>query len=157
MRIGHGFDAHRFSESGELILGGVTIDEAPKLEAHSDGDVLIHAVCDALLGALGMGDIGMHFPDTDDEWENVDSRKLLRHVVSLMAKEGYCVGNCDVSIIAQKPRLANHLPAMKELLSLDMEINQSQLNIKATTTEKMGYIGRAEGIAVHSVVFIVAA
>ena len=155
MRIGHGFDAHKFSDSGELILGGVVIPAAPKLVAHSDGDVLIHAVCDAILGALGKGDIGQHFPDTDAEYADVDSRKLLRHVVSLMSSDNYRLGNCDVTVIAQKPKLANHLDQMCAILSEDLNATPQQLNIKATTTEKMGYIGRGEGISVHSVVLLV--
>ena len=155
MRIGHGFDAHKFSDSGDLILGGVTIDSAPKLLAHSDGDVLIHALCDAILGALAKGDIGKHFPDTDAEWKNVDSRKLLRHVVSLMSADNYAIGNCDVTVIAQKPKLATHIETMCERLADDLQISRGQINIKATTTEKMGYTGRGEGIAVHSVVLLV--
>ena len=155
MRIGHGFDAHKFSNTDQLILGGVTISAAPKLEAHSDGDVLIHALCDAILGALGKGDIGQHFPDTDDEYDNIDSRILLRHVVSLMQADGYVIGNCDITVIAQKPKLASHLPAMCDLLSDDLNSDRNQINIKATTTENMGYIGRGEGISVHSVVLLV--
>ena len=155
MRIGHGFDAHKFGTEGELILGGVSISSAPKLLAHSDGDVLIHAICDAMLGALGKGDIGKHFPDTADEWHNIDSRILLRHVVSIMQDAGYAVGNCDVTVIAQKPKLANHIADMCQLLSDDLQIDVNQINIKATTTEKMGYIGRGEGISVHCVVLLV--
>jgi len=155
MRIGHGFDAHKFSDEGDLILGGVNIASAPKLEAHSDGDVLIHALCDAILGALGKGDIGKHFPDTDDEYSNIDSRILLRHVVALMQQQAYTIGNCDMTVIAQKPKLASHLPAMCEILSHDLQISAEQINIKATTTEKMGYIGRGEGISVHSVVLLI--
>lgn len=155
MRIGHGFDAHKFSDADHLILGGVTIDSAPKLEAHSDGDVLIHALCDAILGALGKGDIGKHFPDTEAEYDNIDSRILLRHVVSLMQADDYVIGNCDITVIAQKPKLASHLPEMCQCLSDDLQINTTQINIKATTTEKMGYIGRGEGISVHSVVLLV--
>ncbi|NNJ73345.1 MAG: 2-C-methyl-D-erythritol 2,4-cyclodiphosphate synthase [Enterobacterales bacterium] len=155
MRVGHGFDAHKFSEEGDLILGGVNIATAPKLEAHSDGDVLIHALCDAILGALGKGDIGKHFPDTDDEYSNIDSRILLRHVVALMQQQDYTIGNCDITVIAQKPKLASYLPAMCDILSQDLQISTEQINIKATTTEKMGYIGRGEGISVHSVVLLI--
>ena len=154
MRIGHGFDAHKFSETGTLILGGVSIPEAPAMLAHSDGDVLIHALCDAILGAMAMNDIGHHFPDTDAEWENVDSRLLLRHVVSLMQENKYKLGNADITVIAQKPKLANYMEAMMHNLVLDLNTSADQLNIKATTTEKMGYIGRAEGIAVHAVVLL---
>ena len=155
MRIGHGFDAHKFSNEGQLILGGVTIAEAPAMLAHSDGDVLIHALCDAILGALAMRDIGHHFPDTDPRWKGANSRDLLRHVVSLMKMNHWLLGNADITVIAQKPRLANYLPDMKALLVEDCETTDTQLNIKATTTEKMGYIGRAEGISVHAVVLLV--
>jgi len=155
MRIGHGFDAHKFSNEGQLILGGVTIAEAPAMLAHSDGDVLIHALCDAILGALAMRDIGHHFPDTDPRWKGANSRDLLRHVVSLMKMNHWSLGNADITVIAQKPRLANYLPEMKALLVEDCEATDTQLNIKATTTEKMGYIGRAEGICVHAVVLLV--
>lgn len=156
MRIGHGFDAHKFSEEGALILGGVTIPEAPAMLAHSDGDVLIHALCDAILGALAMKDIGHHFPDTDPRWKGANSRDLLRHVVSLMKMKGLVIGNADITVLAQKPRLAKYLPEMKTLLVDDLETTDGQLNIKATTTEKMGYIGRAEGISVHAVVLLIA-
>ena len=155
MRIGHGFDAHKFSDQGALILGGVTIPEAPAMLAHSDGDVLIHALCDAILGALAMKDIGHHFPDNDARWQGVDSRDLLRHVVSLMKIKGLVIGNADVTVLAQKPRLSDYLSEMKTLLVADLETSDEQLNIKATTTEKMGYIGRAEGISVHAVVLLI--
>jgi len=156
MRIGHGFDAHKFSTSGELILGGVTFKDTHKLEAHSDGDVLLHAVCDAILGAAALGDIGKHFPDTDEEWAGVDSRLLLRHVMGEVHNKGYVVGNLDVTVIAQTPRLASSIEQMRDILSKDIQINKDQINVKATTTEKMGYIGRKEGIAVHSVVLLIA-
>lgn len=154
MRIGHGFDAHTFDTDGQLILGGVTIPEAPAMIAHSDGDVLIHSLCDALLGAMALGDIGKHFPDTDPEWKGADSRMLLRHVISLMKDRSYQIENCDITIIAQKPKLAGYIPDMKQKLCQDLEIEDSQCNIKATTTEKMGYIGRGEGISVHAVVLL---
>jgi len=154
MRIGHGFDAHKFSTEGSLTLGGVTIPEAPAMLAHSDGDVLIHALCDAILGALAMKDIGHHFPDTDPRWKGANSRDLLRHVVSLMKMKQLVLGNADITVLAQKPRLANYLPDMKACMVEDLETTDDQLNIKATTTEKMGYIGRAEGISVHAVVLL---
>ncbi len=156
MRIGHGFDAHRFSSEGDLILGGVTIKTANKLLAHSDGDVLLHAVCDALLGAAGLGDIGKHFPDTDDNYKDADSRDLLRQVVKKILDKDYKVGNLDVTVIAQTPRLAEHINAMRENIANDTAVSSEQVNIKATTTEKMGYIGREEGIAVHAVVLLLA-
>ncbi|MCP4272454.1 MAG: 2-C-methyl-D-erythritol 2,4-cyclodiphosphate synthase [Gammaproteobacteria bacterium] len=156
MRIGHGFDAHRFSSEGDLILGGVTLDTAHKLQAHSDGDVLLHAVCDALLGAAGLGDIGKHFPDNDNNYKDADSRDLLRQVVKKIHDKDYEVGNLDVTVIAQTPRLAEHINAMKENIATDTAVSSEQVNIKATTTEKMGYIGREEGIAVHAVVLLLA-
>ncbi len=154
MRIGHGFDAHRFSSEGNLILGGVTLDSANKLEAHSDGDVLLHAVCDAILGAAGLGDIGKHFPDTDAKWADADSRDLLRRVMKTVHAEGYRIGNLDITVIAQAPRLADHISTMKDNIAVDTASTSAQINIKATTTEKMGYIGRKEGIAVHAVVLL---
>ncbi len=154
MRIGHGFDAHRYSSEGKLILGGVIFDTANKLIAHSDGDVLLHAVCDALLGAAGLGDIGRHFPDTEKKWAGADSRDLLCRVIRQIHQKGYQVGNIDVTVIAQKPRLAAHINQMQHNIAADTDIPTEQVNIKATTTEKMGYIGREEGIAVHAVVLI---
>lgn len=154
MRIGHGFDAHKFSSSGQLILGGVTIKEAYKLEAHSDGDVLYHAVCDAILGAVALGDIGHHFPDTDPAWAGADSRDLLREVLLKMQQRGYQIGNIDITVIAQTPRLAAHIDTMKRHLTIDCHVEMNDINIKATTTEGMGYIGRKEGIAVHAVVIL---
>ncbi len=156
MRIGHGFDAHRFSLEGDLILGGVTLESANKLLAHSDGDVLLHAVCDALLGAAGLGDIGKHFPDNDNNYKDADSRDLLRQVVKKIHDKDYEVGNIDVTVIAQTPRLAEHINAMRENIANDTAVSSEQVNIKATTTEKMGYIGREEGIAVHAVVLLLA-
>lgn len=154
MRIGHGFDVHKFGGEGPIVLAGVKIDYPQGFLAHSDGDVAIHALCDAILGALAMGDIGNHFPDTDDEYENIDSRILLRHVVSLMKGEGYQLGNADITICAQAPKIAPHLLAMREVLAADLTADIEQVNVKATTTEKLGYVGRKEGIAVHSVVLL---
>ena len=155
MRIGHGFDAHKFSSGGDLILGGVTIEQANKLEAHSDGDVLLHAVCDAILGAAGLGDIGKYFPDTDAKWAGADSRDLLRQVMDKIHQLDYQIGNIDITVIAQIPKVAPHIDAMKRHLAIDTRTEITQLNVKATTTEEMGYIGRKEGIAVHAVVLLV--
>ncbi len=154
MRVGHGFDAHRFAKDRPLILGGVSIPYAFGLEAHSDGDAVIHALCDALLGAAALGDIGQHFPDTDNEFSNIDSRILLRKIVGLLDGKNYVILNADITVVAQAPRLAEYIPEMKKILAEDMRINPDQVNIKATTTEKMGYIGRKEGIEVHSLVLI---
>ena len=156
MRIGHGFDAHRFGETGRpLMLGGVQVPYTLGLEAHSDGDVVLHALCDALLGAAGLGDIGRHFPDTSAEFRGIDSRQLLRNVLQQLQQRGYGVGNADISIIAQAPRLAAHIPEMVTVIAADLQVAPEQVNVKATTTEKMGYIGRKEGIATHAVVLLV--
>lgn len=154
MRIGHGFDVHRFAENRPLIIGGVTIPHTHGLAAHSDGDVLIHAVCDALLGAAGLWDIGHHFPDTDDAFKNIDSRVLLRKVMSDLAERGWAVNNIDATVVAQAPKLAPYIPQMKSLLAEDMNADEDVVNIKATTTEKLGYTGRKEGIAAHAVVLL---
>jgi 2-C-methyl-D-erythritol 2,4-cyclodiphosphate synthase len=154
MRIGHGFDAHRLGPGLRLILGGVEIEHDHGLIAHSDGDVLIHALCDAILGAASMGDIGKHFPDSSDDFKDVDSRILLRQVVSMIKESGYSVHNADMTIIAQAPKLAPHLDSMRSNLSEDLLISEQQVNIKATTSEGMGYTGRGEGIAAHAVVLL---
>jgi 2-C-methyl-D-erythritol 2,4-cyclodiphosphate synthase len=154
MRIGHGFDVHRFAENCPLIIGGVNIPHSHGLEAHSDGDVLIHAICDALLGAAGLWDIGHHFPDTDDSFKNIDSRVLLRRVIADLSARGWAVSNIDATVVAQAPKLAPHIPAMKSLLADDMAISEAELNIKATTTEKLGFTGRKEGIAAHAVALL---
>lgn len=158
MRIGHGFDVHRFSEeSGEenhIVLGGVKISHPYCLLAHSDGDVLLHAVSDALLGAAALGDIGKHFPDTDPRYKGIDSRQLLRHVVALLHEKGYQVVNLDSTIVAQAPKMAPHISQMRAHLAEDMAVDLDAVNVKATTTEKLGYTGRKEGIAVHAVVLI---
>jgi len=156
MRIGHGYDAHRFSPGRRLVLGGVEIPHESGMAAHSDGDVAIHALCDALLGALALGDIGKHFPDTDPTLEGVDSRILLRHVAGLMRDAGYGIGNVDVTMAAQAPRLAPHNPLMRERLAQDLGCTQAQVNVKATTTEGMGFVGRREGIEAHAVVLLLA-
>ncbi len=154
MRIGHGFDVHRFGDGDHIVLGGVRIPYANGLVAHSDGDVLIHAICDALLGAAGLGDIGQHFPDTDERYAGIDSRKLLRHVVSLLSEHGYTPGNIDATIVAQAPKMAPHINAMCINIAEDLRVLRSGVNVKATTTEKLGYTGRKEGIAVHAVALL---
>lgn len=154
MRIGHGYDAHRFAESGTLVLGGVKIEHPVGLLAHSDGDVLLHAVCDALLGALALGDIGRHFPDTEAEFENIDSRLLLRQVVKQTHEKKYVIGNLDVTVIAQQPKLKSHIGNMVQNLAEDLQVDITQVNVKATTTEGMGFAGRCEGIATHAVVML---
>jgi 2-C-methyl-D-erythritol 2,4-cyclodiphosphate synthase len=154
MRIGHGFDAHRLGPGLRLVLGGVEIEHDHGLIAHSDGDVLIHALCDAILGAVSMGDIGKHFPDSSDEFKGVDSRILLRQVVSMIKESGYSIQNADMTIIVQSPRMAPHLDQMRANLSEDLSISDKRINIKATTTEEMGFTGRGEGIAAHAVVLL---
>jgi 2-C-methyl-D-erythritol 2,4-cyclodiphosphate synthase len=183
IRIGHGYDAHRFADdallhaaesfpagdafpddeafeedallaSESIVIGGVTIPYVTTLIAHSDGDVLVHALCDALLGALALGDIGKHFPDTASEFENIDSRILLRKVMQEVQKSGYQVSNVDMTIIAQAPKMAAHIETMCSNLADDMAVSRTQVNVKATTTEKMGFTGRKEGIAAHAVVLL---
>ena len=154
MRIGHGYDVHRFAENGSLIIGGVNIPHTHGLEAHSDGDVLIHAICDALLGAAGWWDIGHHFPDDDMAFAGIDSRILLRRVYDDLTAAGWQVSNIDSTVVAQVPKLAPYIPQMRELLATDLYIESSAINIKATTTEKLGFVGRHEGIAAHAVALI---
>lgn len=155
MRIGHGFDVHKFGGEGPLVLCGISIPYEQGFLAHSDGDVAIHALCDAILGALCLADIGNHFPDTDNQYQGISSRVLLRHVVSLMKDNRFELGNADVTIIAQAPKMAPHLLAMRQCLSEDLGVNIDQVNVKATTTEKLGYTGRGEGISVHAVVLLI--
>lgn len=154
MRIGHGYDAHRLGPGRPLILGGVTIPYDQGMIAHSDGDVLIHAVCDALLGAAALGDIGRHFPDNSKEYEGIDSRVLLRNVVELLRAQALRVGNADITLVAQRPRLAAFIPEMRSRLAQDLRVAETQVNVKATTTEGMGFTGRGEGIAAHAVVLL---
>ena len=154
MRIGHGYDTHRFVGGRPLVLGGVNVPHDKGLLAHSDGDVVIHALCDALLGAAALGDIGMHFPDSNKDFKNMDSRVLLRRVRSLLEHESYTVVNADISIIAEEPKMAPHIVAMRDNLAADLSIAADAVNIKATTNEKMGSIGNREGIAVHAVALI---
>lgn len=154
MRIGHGFDVHAFEEGEFITLGGVRIPHSHGLKAHSDGDVALHALADALLGAAALGDIGQHFPDTDEQWKGADSRMLLRHVVSLVADKGYQVGNVDVTIVAQAPKMAPHISDMRASIATDLAVRIDDVNVKATTTEKLGYVGRKEGISVHAVALL---
>ena len=151
MRIGHGFDVHRFGEGDYLMLGGVRIPFERGFVAHSDGDVAIHALCDALLGAAGLGDIGRHFPDDRAEFAGIDSRLLLRRVMAQLGERGLGVGNVDLTIVAQAPKLAPHVEAMRANLAADLGVEVAQVNVKATTTEGLGFCGRGEGVAVHAV------
>ena len=154
IRIGHGYDAHRFAPGAKLVLGGVAIEFDRGLAAHSDGDVVIHALCDALFGAAGLGDLGRHFPDTSPELAGIDSRILLRRAVALLGDRGFRVVNADVTVVAQAPRLAPHVGEMRELLASDLGIAADGVNVKATTTEGMGFAGRGEGIAAHAVALV---
>ena len=151
MRIGHGYDVHRLVEGRDLILGGVKIEFELGLLGHSDADVLLHAVSDALLGAAGLGDIGKHFPDTDPAYKGADSRVLLRHVVKLVKENGYRISNVDVTMIAQKPKLKDHIPQMVKYIAADLEIPETRVNVKATTEEKLGFTGSMEGLRCHAV------
>ncbi|MEE2731370.1 MAG: 2-C-methyl-D-erythritol 2,4-cyclodiphosphate synthase [Pseudomonadota bacterium] len=154
MRIGHGFDVHRFGAGDHLMLGGVRIPYSHGFVAHSDGDVALHALADALLGAAALGDIGKHFPDTDAQYKGADSRELLRHVVTQVKQAGYQVGNVDVTIVAQAPKMAPHIDSMRANIARDLQVGVDAVNVKATTTEQLGYTGRKEGIAVHAVALI---
>jgi 2-C-methyl-D-erythritol 2,4-cyclodiphosphate synthase len=156
LRIGHGFDAHRIEAGEGVHLGGVQIPCEWRIIAHSDGDVLIHALCDALLGAIAGGDIGKLFPDTDAQFRGIDSRRLLAEVMRRVNAAGYRVGNADLTLIAEVPRVSKHTQAMRETLSADLRVDIGCVNVKATTNEKMGHIGRREGIAAHAVVLLVA-
>ncbi|PTQ71534.1 2-C-methyl-D-erythritol 2,4-cyclodiphosphate synthase [Pseudomonas sp. GV071] len=156
MRIGHGYDVHRFCDGTFITLGGVQIPHKFGLLAHSDGDVLLHALSDALLGAVALGDIGKHFPDTDPTFKGADSRVLLRHVVSLVKAKGWKVGNVDATIVAQAPKMAPHIETMRAAIATDLDVELDQVNVKATTEEKLGFTGREEGIAVHAVALVVA-
>lgn len=154
IRVGQGYDVHRFKEDGDVILGGVKIDYEKGLEAHSDGDVVLHALSDALLGAAALGDIGKHFPDTDPEFKGADSRVLLRHVYGIAQEKGYHLVNADITIIAQAPKMAPYISAMCRNIADDLKVDVDCINVKATTTEKLGFEGRKEGIAVQAVVLI---
>lgn len=155
MLIGHGFDVHAFGPGDHLIIGGQRIDFDRAFVAHSDGDVLIHALCDALLGAAGLGDIGHHFPDTDDAWKGADSRDLLARVLSALADEGLRPHNADMTLIAQAPKMAPHIEPMRQTLAGDLGLAPQRVNVKATTSERLGFTGRGEGIAAHAVVTLI--
>ncbi len=154
VRIGHGFDVHRLVAGRKCIIGGVDIPYEKGLDGHSDADVLLHAICDALLGAAALGDIGKHFPDTDPRFKGIDSRQLLRHVVALLKEKGYGVVNMDATVIAEAPKLAPHILAMRTHISSDLGISPDDVNVKATTSERLGFTGRGEGIAAEAVCLI---
>ena len=154
MRIGHGYDVHPLVAGRDLILGGVKIPHTKGLQGHSDADILIHAICDACLGAAGLGDIGRHFPDTDPQYKNIDSRKLLRKVKDAISERGLRISNIDSTLVAQAPRITPHLPQMIQNIAADLGIAPESVNIKATTTEKLGFAGREEGIAAHAVALL---
>ena len=154
IRTGFGFDVHRLVEGRDLWLGGIKIEHTMGLLGHSDADVLIHAICDALLGAANMRDIGYHFPDTAGEFENIDSKILLKKTVALIATKGYTIGNIDATVCAERPKLKNHIPQMQQVLAEVMDIDVDDVSIKATTTEKLGFTGREEGISAYAVVLI---
>lgn len=154
MRIGHGFDVHRFGPGDHLMIGGVRLPFEQGFVAHSDGDVLLHALCDALLGACALGDIGRHFPDTDPAYKGADSRELLRRVLVLVEGEGFTPVNLDATLMAQAPKMAGHIDAMRETIANDLKLSLGQVNVKATTTERLGFTGRGEGIAAEAVVLL---
>lgn len=153
-RMGHGIDVHRFGAGDHVTLGGVAIPHDQGLVAHSDGDVALHALADALLGALALGDIGQHFPDTDSGYKGADSRALLRHVLTLVQNHGYRVANADITVLAERPKLATHIPLMRERIAADLNVLPTQVSVKATTTEQLGFVGRREGIEAHAVVML---
>ncbi len=154
IRIGHGFDVHKFGGEGPVIIGGVAVPYEQGLIAHSDGDVALHALSDALLGAIAAGDIGRHFPDTDDKWKGADSRELLKDVYRRVKEQGYRLGNADITIIAQAPKMAPYIEAMCSVIAQDLETDISNINVKATTSERLGFTGRKEGIATEAVVLL---
>ena len=154
MRIGQGYDVHAFGSGDHVVLGGVRIAHTHGVEAHSDGDVVIHALCDAILGALALGDIGLHFPPSDERWRDADSREFLRHCAALMRKSGYALGNADVTVICERPKVAPHADAMRANLASDLDADIAQISVKATTSERLGFAGRGEGIAAHAVVLL---
>ena len=154
MRIGHGYDVHAFGEGDAVVLGGVQIPWERGVIAHSDGDVVLHALCDALLGAAGLGDIGRHFPDTDPAFSDADSRTLVRAVVAQLDEAGWTIVNVDLTVIAQTPRLSEHIDKMRERIAADLRVVVGSVNVKATTTEKLGFVGREEGIATHAVALL---
>jgi 2-C-methyl-D-erythritol 2,4-cyclodiphosphate synthase len=156
-RIGHGFDVHAFGEGDHVMLGGVRIPFARGLDAHSDGDVVIHARCDALLGALALGDIGMHFPPTDPRWRDADSRAFLRHCNALVRERGWALGNADITVICERPKIGPHAVAMRAMLADDLGVDVDAVSVKATTTETLGFTGRGEGIAAQAVCLLMRA
>lgn len=155
IRIGHGFDVHKFGGEGPVIIGGVKVPYEQGLIAHSDGDVALHALSDALLGAIAAGDIGRHFPDTDDQWKGADSRELLKDVYRRVKEQGYRLGNADITIIAQAPKMAPYIEAMCQAIAEDLQTEIGNINVKATTTERLGFTGRKEGIATEAVVLLI--
>ena len=154
VRIGHGYDVHRLVEGRKLILGGIEIPFAKGLEGHSDADVLLHALCDALLGSLALGDIGIHFPDSDPRFKDISSLELLRKVAGVVKEKGFSIGNIDVTLIAEQPKIAPYIVQIKETIARTAVLEKDQISIKATTTEGLGFIGRGEGIAAHAVVLV---
>ena len=156
-RIGHGFDVHAFGEGDHVVLGGVEIPHSHGLRAHSDGDVAIHALCDAILGALALGDIGHHFPPSDPQWKDADSRNFLRHCRELLDARGMAVGNADITVVCEQPRVGPHLAAMRAAIAAALGADVGCISVKATTTERLGYTGRGEGIAAHAVCLLVPA
>ncbi len=157
IRIGQGIDVHVFGAGDHVMLGGVRVPHDRGVEAHSDGDVVIHALCDAMLGALALGDIGMHFPPTDPQWKDADSRAFLRHCNAMLRERGWCLGNVDITVICERPKVGPHAPAMRALLAAELGCDVDAVSIKATTSEKLGFTGRGEGIAAQAVVLLVAA
>ena len=157
IRIGHGFDVHAFGPGDHLVLGGVRVPHAHGVLAHSDGDVVIHALCDAMLGALALGDIGRHFPPSDPQWKGADSRVFLRHCDALLRERGWRLGNADITVICERPKVGPHADAMRALLAQDMGVEADAVSVKATTTETLGFTGRGEGIAAHAVCLLVRA
>jgi 2-C-methyl-D-erythritol 2,4-cyclodiphosphate synthase len=154
MRIGSGFDVHAFGAGDHVMLGGVRVPHSQGVVAHSDGDVVIHALCDAIFGALALGDIGVHFPPSDERWRHADSRQFLRHAAQLMTQHGYALGNADITVIGERPKISPHAQAMRECLAADLHSTIERISVKATTTEKLGFTGRGEGIAAQAVVLL---
>jgi 2-C-methyl-D-erythritol 2,4-cyclodiphosphate synthase len=154
MRIGSGFDVHAFGAGDHVMLGGVRVPHSQGVVAHSDGDVVIHALCDAIFGALALGDIGVHFPPSDERWRHADSRQFLRHAAKLMTQHGYALGNADITVIGERPKISPHAQAMRECLAADLHSTIERISVKATTTEKLGFTGRGEGIAAQAVVLL---
>lgn len=155
IRIGQGFDVHAFGDGDHVMLAGVRVPHTRGVVAHSDGDVVIHALCDAIFGALALGDIGRHFPPSDERWRHADSRQFLRHAYTLMREQGYVLGNADVTVICELPKVGPHAQRMREQLAADLEVAVEQISVKATTTEKLGFTGRGEGIAAQAVVLLI--